>query len=121
TKLMVIKANKIIPKVISVTECLGSFTIPTTCPVCHQPTQIVESEASGTRTLHCTNHHCPAKQLKKFARFVSKEGINIDGLSEQTVQKFINLGWVSEYADLFHLQEKAEALKYMEGFGEKSC
>lgn len=121
TKLMVIKANKIIPKVISVTKCLGSFTIPTTCPVCHQPTQIVESEASGTRTLHCTNHHCPAKQLKKFARFVSKEGINIDGLSEQTVQKFINLGWVSEYADLFHLQEKAEALKYMEGFGEKSC
>ena len=76
-----------------------------------------ESEVSGTRTLHCTNTHCPAKQLKKFGRFVSKEGVNIDGLSEQTVQKFINLGWVREYADLFHITEHATELRTMEGFG----
>ncbi len=121
TKIMVIKANKIIPKVISVTERLGNLIIPTKCPVCQYPTEITESEASGTRTLHCSNHHCPAKQLKRFARFVSKEGVNIEGLSEQTVQKFINLGWVSEFSDLFHLQAKAEELRLMEGFGKKSC
>lgn len=120
TKISVIKANKIIPKVIGVTERLGNFTIPTVCPVCHAPTNVMESEASGTKTLHCTNKHCPAKQLKRFARFVSKEGVNIDGLSEQTVQKFINLGWVSEYADLFHLASHADELKVMEGFGVKS-
>ena len=75
---------------------------------------------SGTRTLHCTNSDCPAKQLKKFARFVSKEGVNIDGLSEQTLQKFINLGWVREYSDLFHISQHAIVLRDMEGFGAKS-
>ena len=110
TKIAVIKANKIIPKVINVIESVGAFHIPETCPVCHSATEVSESEVSGTRTLHCTNTHCPAKQLKKFGRFVSKEGVNIDGLSEQTVQKFINLGWVREYADLFHLTEHATEL-----------
>lgn len=84
TRLQVIKANKIIPKVINITEVVGSFVIPNECPVCHAPAVVRESE-SGTKTLHCTNAACPAKQLKKFARFVSKEGINIDGISEQTV------------------------------------
>ena len=65
--------------------------------------------------------NCPAKQLKKFVRFVSKDGVNIDGLSEQTVQKFINLGWVKEYADLFHLDKYAEELSTMDGFGNKKC
>lgn len=120
TKIAVIKANKIIPKVINVIESVGTFHIPETCPVCHSATEVSESEVSGTRTLHCTNTHCPAKQLKKFGRFVSKEGVNIDGLSEQTVQKFINLGWVREYADLFHLTEHATELRTMEGFGNKS-
>ena len=121
TKIAVIKANKIIPKVINVIESVGTFHIPETCPVCHSATEVSESEVSGTRTLHCTNTHCPAKQLKKFGRFVSKEGVNIDGLSEQTVQKFINLGWVREYADLFHLTEHATELRTMEGFGNKRC
>ena len=120
TKITVIKANKIIPKVINVVERLGVFHIPEVCPVCQSATEVTESESSGTKTLHCTNTHCPAKQLKKFGRFVSKEGINIDGLSEQTIQKFINLGWVREYAGLFHLNNHASELRTMEGFGDKS-
>ena len=120
TRISVIKANKIIPKVINVVERLGVFHIPEVCPVCQSATEVTESEGSGTKTLHCTNTHCPAKQLKKFGRFVSKEGINIDGLSEQTIQKFINLGWVREYADLFHLNNHASELRTMEGFGDKS-
>lgn len=120
TKIAVIKANKIIPKVINVVERLGVFHIPEVCPVCQSATEVTESESSGTKTLHCTNTHCPAKQLKKFGRFVSKEGINIDGLSEQTIQKFINLGWVREYADLFHINNHASELRTMEGFGDKS-
>ena len=120
TRIAVIKANKIIPKVINVVEKMGTFAVPDSCPVCKARTEVVESESSGTKTLHCTNTDCPAKQLKKFARFVSKEGVNIDGLSEQTVQKFINLGWVSEYADLFQLQEHANELRLMDGFGAKS-
>ena len=121
TELSVIKANKIIPKVISVTRTVGSLDIPHECPVCHAPTVITESEASGTRSLHCTNDACPAKQLKKFARFVSKEGMNIDGISEQTLSKFINLGWVSEYADIYELRSHIRELAQMEGFGEKSA
>lgn len=120
TKIAVIKANKIIPKVINVVERLGVFHIPEVCPVCQSATEVTESESSGTKTLHCTNTHCPAKQLKKFGRLVSKEGINIDGLSEQTIQKFINLGWVREYADLFHLNSHASELRTMDGFGDKS-
>ena len=120
TKIAVIKANKIIPKVINVVERLGVFHIPEVCPVCQSATEVTESESSGTKTLHCTNTHCPAKQLKKFGRFVSKEGINIDGLSEQTIQKFINLGWVREYADLFQINNHASELRTMDGFGDKS-
>ena len=121
TQISVIKANKIIPKVIAVTARVGMFTVPTECPVCHAPTQIVVSEASGTKTLRCTNPDCAAKQLKKLARFVSKEGMNIDGISEQTLAKFINLGWISEYADIYELRSHILELSRMEGFGEKSA
>ena len=119
--LSVIKANKIIPKVIAVIDSAGAFSVPSECPVCHAAAVIRESEASGTKTLHCTNAECPAKQLKKFARFVSKEGMNIDGISEQTLSKFINLGWISEYADIYELRSHIRELAQMEGFGEKSA
>lgn len=119
TRLQVIKANKIIPKVINITEVVGSFVIPNECPVCHAPAVVRESE-SGTKTLHCTNAACPAKQLKKFARFVSKEGINIDGISEQTVWKFINHGFIREYADFYKLKNYAFEISCFEGFGKKS-
>lgn len=121
TEISVIKANKIIPKVIKVIHTEGVLEIPHECPVCHAVTEIRVSEASGTKTLHCTNTECPAKQLKKFARFVSKEGMNIDGISEQTLSKFINLGWISEYADIYDLRQHIRELANMEGFGEKSA
>lgn len=120
TTISVIKANKIIPKIIKVIDKVGELTIPTLCPVCKAKTEIIISENSGTKTLHCTNQECVAKQLKKFARFVSKAGINIEGLSEQTLQKFINLGWITQYADLLKIEQYANILSKMEGFGEKS-
>ena len=121
TKIEVIKANKIIPKVIKVNETVGNLVIPEHCPVCHARTEISISAASGTKTLHCSNAACPAKQLKKFARFVSKEGVNIDGISEQTLAKFINLGWIKDYADIFKLPTYVLQISQLEGFGEKSA
>lgn len=121
SQISVIKANKIIPKVVAVTQSIGTFYVPGQCPVCHAEAVVSKSEASGTQTLHCTNPLCPAKQLKKFARFVSKDGMNIDGISEQTLAKFINLGWVSEYADLYTLRSHIRQLALMDGFGERSA
>lgn len=120
TELSVIKANKIIPKVIRVRQTVGELAIPEQCPVCGAPTEIRESQVSGTRTLHCTNGACPAKQLRKFARFVSKAGMDIDGISEQTLAKFVNLGWITDYADIYHLADHAIELSFMEGFGRRS-
>ena len=119
SKLQVIKANKIIPKVINVTEQMGIFEIPTKCPVCHAEATVKESE-SGTKTLHCSNPHCAAKQIKKFARFVSKEGLNIEGISEQTIWKLVNEGLISEYADFYHLNDHAYEIAAWDGFGKKS-
>ena len=119
SKLQVIKANKIIPKVINVTEPMGIFEIPTKCPVCHAEATVKESE-SGTKTLHCSNPHCAAKQIKKFARFVSKEGLNIEGISEQTIWKLVNEGLISEYADFYHLNDHAYEIAAWDGFGKKS-
>ena len=121
TGLTVIKANKIIPKVIKVREKVGELEIPCECPVCKAPTEVVVSVNSGTKTLHCTNEACPAKELKKFRRFLSKEGMDVDGISEQTISKFINLGWVSEYADIYHLPSYAAQIARLEGFGKKSA
>ena len=119
SKLQVIKANKIIPKVINVTEPMGIFEIPTKCPVCHAEATVKESE-SGTKTLHCSNPHCAAKQIKKFARFVSKEGLNIEGISEQTIWRLVNEGLISEYADFYHLNDHAYEIATWDGFGKKS-
>ena len=105
--LSVIKANKIIPKCIAVKDAVGAVEIPKECPVCHHPTRIFVSKNSGVRTLHCTNPDCTAKNVKKFSRFVSKSGMDIDGLSVQTMLKFINEGFIKQFS--------------MEGFGEKSC
>lgn len=121
TQLEVIKANKIIPKVIKVKQAVGPFCIPDQCPVCGSPTRVDVSAASGTKTLHCTHAACPAKQLRKFARFVSKQGVNVDGISEQTLQKFINLGWIRDYADIFDLPTHAMEIAALEGFGVKSA
>lgn len=119
--LSVIKANKIIPKCIAVKDAEGELIIPNECPVCHAPTEIRISRNSGTKTLHCTNPDCTAKNVKKFTRFVSKSGMDIDGLSVQTMLKFINEGFIREFADIYHLSEHFDVISKLEGFGEKSC
>ncbi len=118
--LSVIKANKIIPKVIAVKEASGDLEIPKECPVCHAPTEVRVSSHSGTKTLRCTNPECTAKNVKKFTRFVSKWGMDIDGLSIQTMLRFINAGFIHEFADIYHLKEHFGEIMEMEGFGEKS-
>lgn len=118
--LEVIKANKIIPKCIGVKDAVGEVEIPTQCPVCHAATEIRVSRKSGTRTLHCTNPDCTAKNVKKFTRFVSKNGMDIDGLSIQTMVKFINDGYIHEFADIYHLKEHYDEIRGQEGFGDKS-
>lgn len=120
-ELEIIKANKIIPKCIAVSYSSKTFSIPDKCPVCGESTEVRTSSRSGTKTLHCTNPDCSAKHVKKYTRFVSKSGMDIDGLSIQTMLCFMNEGFIHNFADIFHLSEHAEVIKSLEGFGEKSC
>ena len=120
TEIEIIKANKIIPKCVAVIKKEGSFTIPDKCPVCMAKTEIFLSPG-GTKSLKCSNLNCPAKNLKKFARFVGKEGLDIDGMSIETLRDFVNEKFVSSYADIFSLEKHADEIKKMEGYGEKSC
>ncbi len=121
TEISVIKANKIIPKVIRVQRTEGILHIPEQCPVCGEPTAVHVSPASGTKTLRCTNPECPAKKLKKFTRFVSKGGMDIDGISEATLARFVNEGWIHEAGDIYRLSEHRDAISQLDGFGEKSA
>ena len=121
TILSVIKANKIIPKIIHVSKIEGTLDIPSYCPVCGAPTQIVVSENSGTKTLKCTNPDCAAKKLKKFTRFVSKQGVDIDGISEATLARFINEGWIQNNADIYRLKMHRDEIAQLDGFGDKSA
>lgn len=120
TEISVIKANKIIPKVIQVLKPEGALEIPDVCPVCGAPTEIHVNPGSDTKTLRCTNPDCTAKQVKKFSRFVSKDGLDIDGMSEATVLRFINEGWIRSYPDLYHLDQHKAEMELLDGFGEKS-
>ena len=121
TVLSVIKANKIIPKIIHVSKIEGTLNIPNTCPVCGAPTEIHVSENSGTKTLKCTNLDCAAKKLKKFTRFVSKGGADIDGISEATLARFINEGWIHNNGDIYRLPEHRDEIAALDGFGDKSA
>lgn len=121
TEVEVIKANMIIPKVISVVKKVGNLEIPTLCPVCGKPTKIHVSEISETKTLKCSNAHCPAKALKKYVRFVSKQGMDIDGISEATLSTFIAQGWIQNYGDIYRLKDRKEAIENLDGFGLKSA
>ena len=118
TAVSVIKANKIIPKIIHVTKTEGDFEIPQYCPVCGAKTEIRISENSGTKTLRCTSQTCPAKQLKKYTRFVSKAGADIDGISEQTLSRCINEGWIRNYGDIYRLRNHLNEIADLDGFGE---
>ena len=121
TTLRVIKANKIIPKCIAVVRAEGSYEVPSTCPVCGAATEVRISPVSGVKTLRCTDANCPAKHLKRFVRFASKGGLDIDGLSVQTLHEFVNRGYLRDFADLYHLDAHADEIVKLEGFGEKSC
>ncbi len=92
--------------------------IPDICPVCGGKTEI--RQVNDVQSLYCTNEKCAAKQIKAFTLFVSRDAMNIDGLSEATLEKFIDLGFLHEFADLFHLDRYREQIVEMEGFGEKS-
>ncbi len=120
TQLEVIKANKIIPKVVAVVEKRGEFEIPSACPVCGAPAEVRVSPG-GTKTLKCTNAHCPARELRKFMRFVSKDGMDIDGLAGETLAKFVNCGWIGDFADIYLLGAHAAEIASLEGFGKKSA
>lgn len=121
TQISVIKANKIIPKVIAVKKTEGVLHIPDICPVCGTKTEIHISEVSGTKTLRCTNPDCDAKKLRKYARFVSKGGVDMDGISEMTLSRFINEGWIHTYGDIYRLLDHLEEIAGLDGFGEKSA
>lgn len=119
TVLEIIKANKIIPKCISVKSREGTFTVPDTCPVCGERAEIHVSP-TGTKTLRCTNPKCPAKNLKKFERFVSKAGMDIDGISVETIRDFINEKFVASFPDIFDIDKYGEEIMSMDGYGKKS-
>lgn len=121
SEISVIKANKIIPKVIHVSRTEGSLIIPDKCPVCNADTKIVISDVSLTKTLKCTNPDCAAKKLNRFSRFVSKQGCNIDGLSKQTISKFVSFGWIHNNGDIYRLKNHKEEIIELDGFGEKSA
>ena len=121
TVLSVIKANKIIPKVVSVNRKEGELIIPHVCPVCGAPATVDVSEVSGTKVLRCSNDACAARKLKKFTRFVSRQACDIDGISEATLARFINEGWISNNADIYRLVSHRDEIAQLEGFGDKSA
>lgn len=114
----VYKANMIIPQIADNQTRSGVKDIPAECPVCHGKTEI--RQINDTKALYCTNEACGAKHLKSFSLFVSRNALNVDGLSEMTLEKFIAKGFINSYTDIFHLDRYAEEIKTMEGFGEKS-
>lgn len=114
----VYKANMIIPQLADNLTRSNNVKIPETCPVCGKPTHI--KEENETKTLYCINEECPAKKIKQFTHFVSRDAMNIEGLSEATLEKFIDEHMLAEPADLFHLDRYREQITQMEGFGEKS-
>ena len=116
-RITVYKANMIIPQIADNLTRSGVRDIPEKCPVCQGPTQI--KSIGEVKSLYCLNPDCQAKKIKSFTLFVSRDALNIDGLSEATLEKFISAGFIHEYADIFHLDAHREAIVEMEGLGEK--
>lgn len=115
----VYKANMIIPQIAKNLTGSDSVEIPAECPVCGGKTQV--SQVNEVQSLYCMNPDCDAKKIKSFTLFVSRDAMNIDGLSEATLEKFIARGYIHEYADIFHLERHRDEIVEMEGLGEKSC
>ena len=114
----VYKANMIIPQIAKNLTGSDNIEIPKVCPVCGGATEI--RQMNDAKSLYCTNPMCQAKRIKSFALFVSRDALNIDGLSEATLEKFIARGFIHKYRDIFHLDSYQEEIQTMEGFGEKS-
>ena len=117
-EVVVYKANMIIPQLAENKTKSGNIEIPHTCPACGGETKI--EDENGIRTLVCTNEFCSAKKIKSFSHFVSRDAMNVDGLSEATLQKMIDVGLLNEIYDLFTLKDHKEEILELEGFGEKS-
>ncbi|MEE1114410.1 MAG: NAD-dependent DNA ligase LigA, partial [Eubacterium sp.] len=114
----VYKANMIIPQIAQNLTRSGLVDIPEVCPACGGRTNIKNND--GVETLYCSNPECPAKAMKSYTLFVSRDALNMDGLSEATLEKFMAHGMIRSYADLFRLEEHKETIVSMEGFGLKS-
>ena len=117
-EILVYKANMIIPQIAENLTKSGKIEVPSACPCCGRPTSVrVVKEA---KSLYCAYPDCPAKQIKKFSHFVSRDAMNVDGLSEATLEKFVDEGFIKEYSDIFKLERYRDTIVTMEGFGEKS-
>lgn len=117
-KVLVYKANMIIPQISENLTKSNTLPIPPICPVCGEPTTV--RDENGVKTLFCTNPSCPAKEIKRFSLLVSRNALSIDGLSEATLEKWIDAGFIKTPADLFRLARFKEDIIEMDGFGEKS-
>ena len=115
----VYKANMIIPQIASNETQSNTFKLDMTCPCCGQPL-VVKTSSGGTRQLYCENPHCTAKLVRRFVHFCHKTRMNIEGLSEKTLEKFIGHGWIRDFGDLYDLAQHREAIINTDGFGEKS-
>lgn len=118
SKIKVYKANMIIPQILENIEPKGTFEIPKKCPLCNGNT-ILKTEID-TSALYCSNANCGAKLIGKLIHFVSKESVNIDGLSKQTLQKLIDLKWIKEFKDIYNLSIYKDEMIKIDGFGQKS-
>ncbi|MBR1478977.1 MAG: NAD-dependent DNA ligase LigA [Lachnospiraceae bacterium] len=117
-RITVYKANMIIPQIAENLTKSGRLSIPEVCPVCGGKTEI--RVGNDVESLYCTNDKCPAKEIKSFTLFVSRDAMNIDGLSEMTLEKFVDMGFIKEFADVYRLSKYKDVIVNMEGFGEKS-
>lgn len=117
-KILVRRANSVIPKVHDNLTRSGNFTIPDKCPICGGNVEI--HNENGSETLYCTNDSCKGKLLGKLSHAASKNALNIDGLSEATIEKFISLGWLSSIRDIYYLRDHADQMMHLEGFGKAS-
>ena len=114
----IIKANEIIPKVVDNLTRSGSYKMPVLCPYCHS--KLLIDNANGSKTLRCPNENCNGKILDKLTHFASKKAMNIDGLSEATIKKFYEKGWLRSYCNIYHLDDYKDEIIALDGFGEKS-
>ena len=117
-KIRVYRSNMVIPKVHDSIDKSGNFKIPDKCPICGSLTEIRKDNDS--EVLFCTNENCKGRLLGKLTHAVSKSAFNIDGLSEATIEKFINLGWLNSIKDIYNLSEHKDEMKKLDGFGSKS-